>query len=304
MEESPHGLTCTVESILNHCFTTNITPATKRNRKKKSASENRHPTDAAAEAAGAAATVTDVSVEAGAGADADAAADASSDCGLGESIEEVRLRFSQGCECQDQSCFRNINPESVYKHRLNIAELTRSEHDMYLMGVTMASLSNPQETARHTERKRLRTQYVYQVLLAKSTYKSTLVWPSSSFSLLTRLIRYWRPTQVDLIVAFQFLFPVINCKSILERWDATVDYLVTSQVDFNYISINISFSLPSSAIWVNHSIKSTAKSTCKSRNISFFEVSLMEYSSTLLHSVIQPKPDDDHHHFSFSFFKF
>jgi len=78
-------------------------------------------------------------------------------------VEEVRIRFGQGCECQDQeSCFRNINPEAVYKHRLNIAELTRSEQDMYLMGVTMATLSNPQETARHTERKRLRTHYVYQ----------------------------------------------------------------------------------------------------------------------------------------------
>lgn len=88
--------------------------------------------------------------------------------GLEASVEQVAERFAQGCECrgdgESSSCFSNINPESAYKHRLNIAELTRSEHDMYLMGVTMASLSNPDETARHTERKRLRTQYVFQVI--------------------------------------------------------------------------------------------------------------------------------------------
>lgn len=88
----------------------------------------------------------------------------SSSCGLEASVEQVVERFAQGCECRDgESCFANINPESAYRHRLNIAELTRSEHDMYLMGVTMASLSNPEETARRTERKRLHTQYVFQV---------------------------------------------------------------------------------------------------------------------------------------------
>jgi hypothetical protein len=88
-----------------------------------------------------------------------------SSCGLEASVEQVADRFAQGCECRDgsDSCFSNINPESAYRHRLNIAELTRSEHDMYLMGVTMASLSNPEETARRTERKRLHTQYVFQV---------------------------------------------------------------------------------------------------------------------------------------------
>ena len=87
--------------------------------------------------------------------------------GLEASVDQVKERFAQGCECarngEKESCFSNFNPETVYRHRLNIAELTRSEHDMYLMGVTMASVSNPEETARHKERKRLRTQYVFQV---------------------------------------------------------------------------------------------------------------------------------------------
>ncbi|KAF5275359.1 hypothetical protein FQR65_LT04187 [Abscondita terminalis] len=81
---------------------------------------------------------------------------------LEESAVQVKERFKRGCECQDESCFRGLNPDSVYKHRLNIAELTKAEHDMYLMGVTMACLANPDETVRHKERRRLRAQYVYQ----------------------------------------------------------------------------------------------------------------------------------------------
>ncbi|GJQ66767.1 hypothetical protein Trydic_g18536 [Trypoxylus dichotomus] len=89
--------------------------------------------------------------------------DASSDpTKLEESATQVKERFKRGCECQDESCFRGLNPESVYKHRLNIAELTKGEHDMYLMGVTMACLANPDTTVRHKERRRLRAQYVYQ----------------------------------------------------------------------------------------------------------------------------------------------
>lgn len=81
---------------------------------------------------------------------------------LEESASQVKDRFKRGCECQDESCFRGLNPDSVYKHRLNIAELTKGEHDMYLMGVTMACLANPDTTVRHKERRRLRAQYVYQ----------------------------------------------------------------------------------------------------------------------------------------------
>lgn len=81
---------------------------------------------------------------------------------LEDSAIQVKERFKRGCECHDESCFRGLNPENVYKHRLNIAELTKGEHDMYLMGVTMACLANPDTTVRHKERRRLRAQYVYQ----------------------------------------------------------------------------------------------------------------------------------------------
>ncbi|GLH15340.1 Uncharacterized protein GBIM_19804 [Gryllus bimaculatus] len=81
---------------------------------------------------------------------------------LEESAQEVRERFEKGCECQEENCFVGLNPEYVYRHRLNIAELTKGEHDMYLMGVTMAVLTNPEETVRHKERRRLRAQYVFQ----------------------------------------------------------------------------------------------------------------------------------------------
>lgn len=81
---------------------------------------------------------------------------------LEDSPAQVLERFKRGCECVDDQCFKDLNPEVVYRHRLNIAELTKAEHDMYLMGVTMACLTDPYQTARRTERRRLRAQYVYQ----------------------------------------------------------------------------------------------------------------------------------------------
>lgn len=81
---------------------------------------------------------------------------------LEENSEQVRERFEKGCECEGDNCFKNMNPEFVFRHRLNIAELTKNEHDLYLMGVTMACLANPEETSRHKERKRLRASYVFQ----------------------------------------------------------------------------------------------------------------------------------------------
>lgn len=59
--------------------------------------------------------------------------------------------------------FQGLNPDKVFKHRLNIADLTKAEHDMYLMGVIMASVQNLEETCRHKERIRIRSCYAYQV---------------------------------------------------------------------------------------------------------------------------------------------
>lgn len=70
---------------------------------------------------------------------------------LESSAGEVSARLAMGCECQG-ACFKDLQAENVYRHRLNIAELTKPEHDMYLMGVTMACLSNRTETNRHKER--------------------------------------------------------------------------------------------------------------------------------------------------------
>lgn len=80
---------------------------------------------------------------------------------LESSVSEVVERLAAGCECQGV-CFKDLQAESVYRHRLNIAELTKTEHDMYLMGVTMACLSNRTETNRHKERIRQRAVYVFQ----------------------------------------------------------------------------------------------------------------------------------------------
>lgn len=80
---------------------------------------------------------------------------------LESSATEVHLRLIAGCECHG-TCFRDLQADSVYRHRLNIAELTKQEHDMYLMGVTMACLANRTETNRHKERIRQRASYVFQ----------------------------------------------------------------------------------------------------------------------------------------------
>lgn len=76
------------------------------------------------------------------------------------SMAEVRQRLEQGCECQGD-CFSDMQPENVHQHRLNVAELAKEEHDMYLMGLTMACLANRKETGRHKERIRQRATYVY-----------------------------------------------------------------------------------------------------------------------------------------------
>lgn len=80
---------------------------------------------------------------------------------LESSVSEVSQRLAAGCECQGV-CYKDLQAENVYRHRLNIAELTKQEHDMYLMGVTMACLSNRNETNRHKERIRQRAVYVFQ----------------------------------------------------------------------------------------------------------------------------------------------
>lgn len=80
---------------------------------------------------------------------------------LENSVSEVSSRLEAGCECQG-ICFKDLQADNVYRHRLNIAELTKQEHDMYLMGVTMACLSNRTETNRHKERVRQRAVYVFQ----------------------------------------------------------------------------------------------------------------------------------------------
>lgn len=73
---------------------------------------------------------------------------------------EVQTKLKIGCECGND-CFKDLDADGVYKHRLNIAELSKEEHDMYLMGVTMASLQNRQQTTRKKERQRQRASYVY-----------------------------------------------------------------------------------------------------------------------------------------------
>ena len=81
--------------------------------------------------------------------------------GLETDLSQVEARLAVGCSC-DLKCFSDLEPEFVWRHRCNIAELSKGEHDMYLMGIMMASLANPRATSKHKERQRNRNKYIFQ----------------------------------------------------------------------------------------------------------------------------------------------
>ena len=56
-----------------------------------------------------------------------------------------------------------FNVEMVNKHRLNIQDLTKTEHDMYIMGTTMACMGCPTERNDGKERKKQRAKYRFWV---------------------------------------------------------------------------------------------------------------------------------------------
>lgn len=72
---------------------------------------------------------------------------------------EVLMKLNAGCECNNVSCFDGLDPETVYRHRLNIAELTKNEIDFYLMGICRAALIDPSD--RGAKRQRKRSSYSY-----------------------------------------------------------------------------------------------------------------------------------------------
>lgn len=79
---------------------------------------------------------------------------------LENSAAEVQIRLNQGCDCSE-NCFEELDCEEVFRHRLNIADLTKTEHEFYLMGVTMSSIFKTKETLQNKDRKRQRLNYVY-----------------------------------------------------------------------------------------------------------------------------------------------
>ncbi|XP_023328184.1 uncharacterized protein LOC111701225 [Eurytemora carolleeae] len=80
---------------------------------------------------------------------------------LETSSSQVETRLKKGCGCE-QDCFQFLISDNVYNHRLNISKLTKREHDMYLMGMMMASLGDPNQTTKLKHRKRRRNKYMYQ----------------------------------------------------------------------------------------------------------------------------------------------
>ena len=81
--------------------------------------------------------------------------------GLETDLSQVEARLGRGCGCE-LKCFSDLDSDFVYRHRCNIAELSKGEHDMYLMGIMMASLANPRATSKQKERQRNRNKYIFQ----------------------------------------------------------------------------------------------------------------------------------------------
>lgn len=77
---------------------------------------------------------------------------------LESSADEVTERLNAGCECKT-NCFIGFDPEVVYRHRLNMAELTKNEMDFYMMGLVRSSLMDISD--RETKRQRKRSSYSY-----------------------------------------------------------------------------------------------------------------------------------------------
>lgn len=78
---------------------------------------------------------------------------------LETSADEVAEKLSIGCECST-SCFISLDPIEVYRHRLNIAELTKNEIDFYLMGLVRASLMDTGDKGNKRQRKRSSYSYL------------------------------------------------------------------------------------------------------------------------------------------------
>lgn len=76
-------------------------------------------------------------------------------------VDQVASSLDRGCDC-GLDCLQGLEPNFVLKHRTNIAKLGRAEHDMYLMGIIMATMGNPKATSKRKERQRVRNKYIFQ----------------------------------------------------------------------------------------------------------------------------------------------
>ncbi|CRL00211.1 CLUMA_CG013485, isoform A [Clunio marinus] len=78
---------------------------------------------------------------------------------LEESVSQVKAKLSKGCECT-VSCFQSFDPEVVFKHRLNMAELSKNEQEFYLMGIVRAALIDRSEKGLKVQRRRSSYSYM------------------------------------------------------------------------------------------------------------------------------------------------
>jgi len=80
---------------------------------------------------------------------------------LESEVDQVAAALARGCDC-GLDCLQCLEPDFVLRHRTNISKLSRAEHDMYLMGIIMATMGDPKSTTKKKERQRVRNKYIFQ----------------------------------------------------------------------------------------------------------------------------------------------
>jgi hypothetical protein len=73
----------------------------------------------------------------------------------------VAAVLAAGCRC-GLDCLPGLDTAFVLGHRSNVARLSRAQHDMYLMGLIMATMGDPKATSKRKERQRIRNKYMFQ----------------------------------------------------------------------------------------------------------------------------------------------
>ena len=67
---------------------------------------------------------------------------------------EIEMKMNSGCECTGSNHYQNLDAVMVYDHILSMRELTKAEHDLYLMGKLQLTVKPSGSVTADVKRKR------------------------------------------------------------------------------------------------------------------------------------------------------